>query len=105
MNRLRLLTAAALLTCASGAFASSFIVTTDMTVDATKASSDGTTNVSNSFKDDKIVLEARDDAAAFVASRGEVRGAHLEAALRHIRSKLPTLAADDLQLAQAILVI
>lgn len=105
MKSLRLLTAAALLACASGAFASSFIVTTDALVGATKATSDGTTNISNSFRDDKIVLEARDDAAAFVASRGDVRGAQLEAALRHIRSKLPQLAADDMQLAQAILVI
>lgn len=105
MNRLRLLTAAALLACASGAFATSFIVTTDTLVDATKATSDGTTDITNSFRDDKIVLDARDDAAAFVATRGEVRGAQLEAALRHIRSKLPSVAADDLQLAQAILVI
>ncbi|MBB1607319.1 MULTISPECIES: DUF2388 domain-containing protein [unclassified Pseudomonas] len=105
MNRLRLLTAAALLTCASGAFASSFIVTTDALVGATKATSDGTTDITNSFRDDKIVLDARDDAATFVATAGQVRGAHLEAALRHIRGKLPSLAANDLQLAQAILVI
>ena len=105
MNRLRLLTAAALLTCASGAFATSFIVTTDAMVGATKATSDGTTDITNSFRDDKIVLVARDDAATFVATAGQVRGAHLEAALRHIRGKLPSLAANDLQLAQAILVI
>ncbi|KAF1053039.1 MAG: hypothetical protein GAK43_01610 [Stenotrophomonas maltophilia] len=105
MNRLRLLTAAALLACASGAYASSFVVTTDALVNATKATSDGSTDISNSFRDDKIVLEARDDAATFVASQGAVRGAHLGAALRHIRDKMPGIAANDQQLAQAILVI
>ncbi|MDT4871952.1 hypothetical protein D3C81_1176250 [compost metagenome] len=105
MSRLRLLGVAALLSCASSAFATSFVVTTDMTVSVTAATSDATTGVSNSFKDDKIVLEARDDAASFVASQGEIRGAHLEAAFKHIRGKMPTLAADDLQLAKAILTI
>ncbi|MCR7717227.1 DUF2388 domain-containing protein, partial [Pseudomonas aeruginosa] len=47
----------------------------------------------------------RDDAASFVASQGDIRGSHLEAALRHIRGKLPSLAANDMQLAQAILTI
>ncbi|MNT57593.1 hypothetical protein D3C72_1949700 [compost metagenome] len=76
-----------------------------MTVRATGSTSDATSDISNSFKDDKIVLEARDDAASFVASQGDIRGAQLEAAFRHIRSKLPTLAADDMQLAKAILTI
>ncbi|MCP8462567.1 DUF2388 domain-containing protein [Pseudomonas sp. ZM23] len=102
---LRLIAAAALLGCATGAFATSFVYTTDLSVRATGATSDATSNISNSFKDDKIVLEAKDDAATFVASRGEIRGAHLEAALRHIRTKMPALAANDQQLAQAILTI
>lgn len=102
---LRLIAAATLLGCATGAFATSFVYTTDLSVRATGGTSDATTNVSNSFKDDKIVLEAKDDAASFVASQGQVRGAHLEAALRHIRAKMPTLAANDQQLAQAILTI
>ena len=58
-----------------------------------------------SFGDDKIVLAARDDAASFVASQGEIRGARLEAALQHIRQQAPQLQADDLQLAQAILTL
>ncbi len=45
------------------------------------------------------------NAAIFVASQGDIRGSHLEAALRHIRGKLPSLAANDMQLAQAILTI
>lgn len=49
------------------------------------------------------MLAARDDAAGFIASRGDIRGAQLEAALVHIRRQLPHLQASDLQMAQAIL--
>lgn len=105
MKRLRLIGAAALLACASSAFASSFVVTTDTLVRATSMTSNATSDITNSFRDDKIVLEARDDAASFVASQGDIRGSHLEAALHHIRGKLPSLAANDMQLAQAILTI
>lgn len=80
--------------------ATSFVVTTDAIVNTVEGTTDFT---SSSFKDDKVVREARDDAASFVATQGEIRGAHLEAALRHIRVKLPELQADDMQLAQAIL--
>ena len=34
------------------------------------------------------VLQARDDAASFVASDGRIRGAQLEAALRHLRERM-----------------
>ena len=71
-NSLRLIAAAALIGCATGAYATSFVYTTDLSVRATGATSDGTSDLSNSFKDDKIVLEARDDAATFVASQGQM---------------------------------
>ena len=54
--------------------------------------------------DRKLVLEARDDAAAFVASDGRIRGARLQAALSELHASDPRLSADDLELAQAILV-
>lgn len=76
MKRLRLIGAAALLACASSAFASSFVVTTDTLVRATGMTSNATSDITNSFRDDKIVLEARDDAASFVASQGDIRGSH-----------------------------
>ncbi|QKE65045.1 DUF2388 domain-containing protein [Aquipseudomonas campi] len=85
--------------------ATSFVVTTDALGSATVGSTDSTSDISSSFGDDKIVLAARDDAASFVASQGEIRGARLEAALQHIRQQVPQLQADDLQLAQAILVL
>ena len=56
--------------------------------------------------DDKVVLQARDDAASFVASDGRIRGAQLEAALRHLRERdAGARRASDMQLAQAILAL
>jgi uncharacterized protein (TIGR02448 family) len=105
MPRLRLLSAAALLAMAANASATSFIVTTDSIVGALKATSDATSDVTSSFRDDKIVLAARDDAASFVASEGDIRGVKLESALDHIRHQAPQLNATDAQLAQAILTL
>ncbi|SFH25669.1 DUF2388 domain-containing protein [Pseudomonas sp. NFACC45] len=105
MIRLRLLSAAALLAVAAHSNASSFIVTTDSLVGALKATSDATSDITSSFRDDKIVLAARDDAASFVASNGAIRGVKLESALDYIRQQAPQLNASDTQLAQAILVI
>jgi len=106
MTTLRLLTAAALLTVAASASATSFVYTTDAVVGAVKGTSDVTSDLSSSFGDDKIVLAAREDAASFVATAGDLRGARLEAALAHIRQQAPQLqASSDLQLAQSILVL
>lgn len=103
---LRLLGAAALLAVATSAPATSFVYTTDAVVGAFKGTSDVTSDISSSFGDDKIVLAAREDAASFVASQGAIRGARLEAALAHVREKLPQLQArSDLQLAESILVL
>ncbi|SDU34684.1 conserverd hypothetical protein [Pseudomonas pohangensis] len=101
--KLRLLAAATLLALSSAqAGATSFVVTTDWLSDATGSTSDAT---SSSTKDDdeKIVRAAKDDAASYVASQGQIRGAHLEAAVNLIRSKQPQLQASDMQLAEAIL--
>ncbi|MCE6981364.1 DUF2388 domain-containing protein [Pseudomonas frederiksbergensis] len=105
MSRLRLLSAAALLAVAANSHATSFIVTTDSIVGGLKASSDATSDISSSFRDDKVVRAARDDAASFVASEGAIRGVKLESALDHIRQQTPQLNATDAQLAQAILTI
>jgi uncharacterized protein (TIGR02448 family) len=105
MSRLRLLSAAALLIMAANAQASSFIVTTDAVVDALKSTSDATSDLTSSLRDDKIVREARDDAASFVATEGAIRGVKLESAFDHIRQQAPQLNANDAQLAQAILAI
>ncbi len=69
------------------------------------ASSGGSSASSDSSSgDDKIVLDARDDAAGFVASEGRIRGARLEAALIRLRAGNDAArTASDLDLAQAIL--
>jgi uncharacterized protein (TIGR02448 family) len=100
MSRVCLLSAAFLIVAATGAQASSFVVTTDTIVRALDASSNATSKISSSFHDDKIVLAARDDAASFVASEGEIRGVKLQSALQHIREVAPSLQASDAQLAQ-----
>ncbi|WP_149193161.1 DUF2388 domain-containing protein [Luteimonas suaedae] len=71
------------------------------------ASSAGSSASSDSTSgDDKVVLQARDDAASFVASDGRIRGAQLEAALRQLRERRPDVRqASDMQLAQAILAL
>ena len=105
MPTLRLLSAAALLTLAAGANASSFIVTTDAIVGTLKQTTDLTSDATGSFRDNKIVRAARDDAASFVASEGGVRGVRLESAFEFIRQQAPQLQATDAQLAQAILTL
>jgi uncharacterized protein (TIGR02448 family) len=50
------------------------------------------------------VVDAREDAAAFVATDGAIRGARLEAALLHLRETgAAQRDASDMQLAQALL--
>ena len=82
------------------ALAGSFASSASSAAGGTSASSKTTT------PDDKLVLEARDDAASFVASDGRIRGAQLEAAIRHLREKdASALRASDMQLAKAILAL
>lgn len=103
MNAIRLLSLLSLLAVAGIANASSFVATTDAVGRALVASAQATSDVSSTVGDDKVVLAARDDAAAFVASQGSIRGVQLEAAVQHIRQQAPALQSDDMQLASAIL--
>ncbi len=63
-----------------------------------------TSQVTTAPFDRKLVRQARDDAAAFVATDGLIRGARLEAALESLRHNCAQQAVGDLELAQAILV-
>jgi uncharacterized protein (TIGR02448 family) len=63
-----------------------------------------TSQVTTAPFDNKLILAAQDDAAAFVASDGRFMGARLEAALSNLRQSHAKLHATDLELAQAILV-
>lgn len=95
----RFLVAAVLLALSIPAFAGSFAGS------SAGASSAGSSASSDSSSgDDKVVLQARDDAASFVASEGRIRGARLEAAMRLLRERHAAARdASDMQLAQAIL--
>lgn len=97
---IRFLATCALLALSTApAFASSFAGTS---AGASSAGSSGTSGSTSG--DDKVVLQARDDAASFVASDGRIRGAQLEAALRLLRERdAAAREASDMQLAQAIL--
>lgn len=79
--------------------ASSFAGTSAGAGSASSGASSGSTS-----GNDKVVLQAREDAAGFVATDGRVRGARLEAALRALRAgSEEARAASDMELARAIL--
>lgn len=105
MQRLSMLIAVGVLSLSGTAAASSFVGTTDAIGSSLANTVEATSDISSSVGDDKVVLEAREDAASFVGSDGDVRGVRLEAALMHIRSELPELEASDMQLAAAILAL
>jgi uncharacterized protein (TIGR02448 family) len=98
---IRLTLICALLACSiTPAFASGTTAGVSASLGGTSASSKTTS------PDEKVVLQARDDAASFVASDGRIRGAQLEAALRHLRERnAGARRASDMQLAQAILAL
>lgn len=101
MQRFALIAAFALLGSAGAASASSFIGTTDAIAGSLVNTVEGTSDATTG--NNKIILDARDDAASFVGSNGEIRGAYLESALNHLREQQPDLNASDMQLAEAIL--
>ena len=84
---------------AGAAHAGSFAGTTGGASSAGSSASSG-----SSSGDDKLVRAAREDAAGFVASDGQLRSARLEAALRVMRERDPAdRHASDLALARKIL--
>ena len=76
----------------------------DITTAASVIGGYATSQVTSAPFDRKWVQVARDDAAAYVASDGQVRGAQLESGIGRLRQENPELPAGDLELAQAILV-
>jgi uncharacterized protein (TIGR02448 family) len=75
----------------------------DLSTQGIVASGYVTSKITTAPFDRKLLLAARDDAAAFVASDGKLRAARLEVALRYLRDSRPGLRASDSELAQAIL--
>jgi len=78
--------------------------TSNIIVRASARTIDFTSDTTTSIRDSKVVREAHDDAASFVASNGEIRGAQLEAAFDTLRTRVPEARdASDQVLAEAIL--
>lgn len=100
MNRL-LIASLLFIASTTPAWASSFAGTSAGSSAAGSSASSG-----SSSGDDKVVVQARDDAAAFVATDGRVRSARLEAALRQLRARDADAGrASDMDLAKAILAL
>ena len=76
----------------------------DMTTQNVVLSGYVTSKVTSAPFDHKLIRAAQDDAAVFVASDGQIRGAQMESALRYLRQNPPKLNVSDLELAQTILV-
>jgi len=76
----------------------------DVTLQGTVASAYAPSKVTSAPFDRKLLMAAQDDAAVFVATDGQWRGARLESALDYLRRTQPKLNASDRELAQAILV-
>jgi len=95
-----------LLLLADVAQAQTLVATSNIIVRASGRSIDFTSDTTTSIRDAKVVREARDDAASYVGSAGEIRGAQLEAAFTALRTRLPQARdATDQELAEAILAL
>ncbi|AIL59369.1 DUF2388 domain-containing protein [Pseudomonas alkylphenolica] len=95
-----------LLLLADVAQAQTLVATSNIIVRAFGRSLDFTSDTTTSIRDSKVVREARDDAASYVASSGEIRGAQLEAAFDTLRQRVPEARqASDQALAEAILAL
>ncbi|MDD1015538.1 DUF2388 domain-containing protein [Pseudomonas rubra] len=95
-----------LMLLADVAQAQTLVATSNIIVRAFGRSIDFTSDTTTSIRDSKVVREARDDAASYVASRGDIAGAQLEAAFDTLRQRVPEARqASDQVLAEAILAL
>ena len=95
-----------LLLLADVAQAQTVVQTGNIIVRAFGRTIDFTSDTTTSIRDSKVVREAHDDAATFVASQGDIRGVQLEAAFSTLRDRVPEARnASDQELAEAILAL
>ena len=95
-----------LLLLADVAQAQTVVQTSNIIVRAFGRTIDFTSDTTTSIRDSKVVREAHDDAATFVASQGDIRGVQLEAAFDTLRDRVPEARnASDQVLAEAILAL
>ena len=95
-----------LLLMADLAQAQTVVATSNIIVRAFGRTIDFTSDTTTSIRDSKVVREARDDAASYVASNGDIHGAQLYAAFDTLRARVPEARdASDQTLAEAILAL
>jgi uncharacterized protein (TIGR02448 family) len=95
-----------LLMLAGMAQAQTLKATSNIIVRAFGRTIDFTSDTTTSIRDSKIVLAAKDDAASYVATNGDIHGAQLDAAFNTLRERLPEARdASDQVLAEAILAL
>ncbi|MDY0934025.1 DUF2388 domain-containing protein [Pseudomonas viridiflava] len=95
-----------LLLMADLAQAQTVVATSNIIVRAFGRTIDFTSDTTTSIRDSKVVREARDDAASYVASNGDIHGARLDAAFDTLRARVPEARdASDQTLAEAILAL
>ncbi|AZL66313.1 DUF2388 domain-containing protein [Pseudomonas sichuanensis] len=95
-----------MLLLADMAQAHTLVATSNIIVRASARTIDFTSDTTTSIRDSKVIREAHDDAASFVASNGNIRGAQLEAAFDTLRTRVPEARdASDQVLAEAILAL
>lgn len=85
-----------------GAVVSSTFAVTFFPFTLTQDSEESTQN--SRKRGDQKILAARNDAAAFVASDGLIRGVSLEAAFEVLRTQNEVSTVSDIELAQAVLI-
>jgi uncharacterized protein (TIGR02448 family) len=78
-----------LLLLADVAQAQTLVQTSNIIVRAFGRAIDFTSDTTTSIRDSKVVREAHDDAATFVASQGDIRGVQLESAFNTLRDRVP----------------
>ncbi|MDH4610688.1 DUF2388 domain-containing protein [Pseudomonas sp. BN102] len=106
MRRSLSVAAIALFLVAGAAQAQTLVATSNIIVRALDRTLDFTSDTTTSIRDMKVVMAARDDAASFVASAGDIRSAQLEAAFGALREKFPQAReASDQVLAETILAL
>jgi len=88
------------------AHAQTLKATSNIVVRALGRSVDFTSDTTSSVRNWKMVVEAQDDAASYVATNGDIHGAKLDAAFATLRERLPEARnVSDQDLAEAILAL
>jgi len=106
MFKLLTATAVALTLLAGAAQAQTLVATSNIVINAVDRSVNFTSDATSRISGMKLVLDAGDEAASFVASAGDIRGARLEAAFATLRTEFAEARqASDQALAETILAL